>query len=502
MTGQIRCHYDILSLARDADATTVKKAHRKAALKHHPDKTINKPEEERNESASEFKLIQAAYECLSDPVERKWYDEHRDMILRGGMNGGAEDGDGSSFLFDVTEFHSAACYEGFDNDDPGSFWSAYNMVFSEIFQGEMDGFLSEGNIDTEKMANTHLSEVQFGGSCSNWDEVVAFYNTWEGFTSCLSYAWVDVYHLNDIREAPSRRVRRLMEDDNKKKRKAAKKERIEDIGALLRFVKRRDPRVKAQREKSSREQALKEVDRKRDAEQKKKDHSLAKEEWRAESKRMMAEQEAADLNAGRVRLADLSDDEYDYGGGKRGRKKKGRRGKKGGRNNSPHIEECLQNEDAAKDETDDPENTETTENQDATETVEDEDSKIKDENDSTPDDDEKGLDNNASTLADGDSLEKEANVDANADDDLCDDLNDMDVVSYASSSEESSEEEPDSWRCDICRKDFKSQKQLENHLRSKKHKEAVKKYEKKLAEQQALEDMMDEINNEASTDEE
>ena len=40
---------------------------------------------------------------------------------------------------------------------------------------------------------------------------------------------------------------------------------------MIRFVKRRDPRVKAQREKSFREQALKEVERKKEAEQRKKE---------------------------------------------------------------------------------------------------------------------------------------------------------------------------------------------------------------------------------------
>ena len=37
-----------------------------------------------------------AHECLSDAVERRWYDEHRDMILRGGIysNGSASEGVG------------------------------------------------------------------------------------------------------------------------------------------------------------------------------------------------------------------------------------------------------------------------------------------------------------------------------------------------------------------------------------------------------------------------
>ena len=279
MTNQIRCHYDVLSVPRDADAGTIKKAHRKAALKHHPDKNVNKSEEEREESAMEFKLIQAAYECLSDPVERKWYDEHRDMILRGGIDGGGgtDGGDGSSFLYDVVPFQYAGCYDGYDDDDPGSFYSVYNEVFEQIYQGEKDGYLSEGNIDMATMSNIHLNDVHLGDSTSSWDDILAFYSSWENFSSCLSFAWEDIYHLHDIKEAPSRRIRRLMEDDNKKKRKAAKKVRVEEICALVRFVKKRDPRVKIQREKSIREQAMKEAERKKEAEQKKKEHAAAKE---------------------------------------------------------------------------------------------------------------------------------------------------------------------------------------------------------------------------------
>ena len=63
----------------------------------------------------------------------------------------------------------------------------------------------------------------------------------------------------------------------------------------------------------------------------------------------MAEQETADLNAGRFRLADLdSDDDYDYGG-KRGRKKKGKRKGKGKKKN------VVQNEVDDKDKTDESE---------------------------------------------------------------------------------------------------------------------------------------------------
>lgn len=274
MTHQTKCHYEILSIPRDADAATIKKSHRRLALQHHPDKNVNKSEEEQKRSAAQFKLIQAAYECLSDPVERRWYDEHREMILRGGV--AASGGDDGSFLFDVMNFQFAGCYDGY-GDDEQSFYGVYNMVFTEIFEGEKNGFVSEGGIDLMEMSNYHLAEVSLGNSRSDWTEVSAFYSAWESFTSCLSFAWEDIYHLDDLREAPNRRIRRLMEEDNKKKRKAAKKERVDEVCALVRFVKRRDPRVSKQRELAVHEQNKKEAAKKREAAKRKEEVAAAKE---------------------------------------------------------------------------------------------------------------------------------------------------------------------------------------------------------------------------------
>lgn len=36
-------------------------------------------------ATEQFKLIQQAYDVLSDPQERAWYDKHREAILKGGM---------------------------------------------------------------------------------------------------------------------------------------------------------------------------------------------------------------------------------------------------------------------------------------------------------------------------------------------------------------------------------------------------------------------------------
>jgi DnaJ homolog subfamily A member 5 len=52
------------------------------ALRFHPDKIkISGLAEE--EAKQKFQLIQQAWEVLSDPQERAFYDKHRDQILRG-----------------------------------------------------------------------------------------------------------------------------------------------------------------------------------------------------------------------------------------------------------------------------------------------------------------------------------------------------------------------------------------------------------------------------------
>lgn len=58
--------YDTLGISRSADANEIKKAYRKLAIEHHPDK---------GGDAEKFKEIQKAYEILSDDQRRSVYDQ-------------------------------------------------------------------------------------------------------------------------------------------------------------------------------------------------------------------------------------------------------------------------------------------------------------------------------------------------------------------------------------------------------------------------------------------
>mmetsp|Transcript_17709 Transcript_17709/g.24618 ORF Transcript_17709/g.24618 Transcript_17709/m.24618 type:complete len:276 (-) Transcript_17709:324-1151(-) len=62
-------YYDILEIKSNAELIDIKKAYRRLALKHHPDRNNGS-----SESTEKFKEIGEAYEVLSDPSKKREYD--------------------------------------------------------------------------------------------------------------------------------------------------------------------------------------------------------------------------------------------------------------------------------------------------------------------------------------------------------------------------------------------------------------------------------------------
>lgn len=65
-------YYKVLGVPAGADAEAIKKAYRKLAREHHPDRNQGRADAEER-----FKDIQEAYEVLSDPARRRQYDRAR-----------------------------------------------------------------------------------------------------------------------------------------------------------------------------------------------------------------------------------------------------------------------------------------------------------------------------------------------------------------------------------------------------------------------------------------
>jgi DnaJ family protein C protein 7 len=99
-------YYKILGVEKDASDNEIKKAYRKLAIVHHPDKN---PDDE--DAAARFKEIGEAYETLSDSEKRTRYDNGEDLIDPsemfgggspfGGMGGGASMNISPEMLFNM-----------------------------------------------------------------------------------------------------------------------------------------------------------------------------------------------------------------------------------------------------------------------------------------------------------------------------------------------------------------------------------------------------------------
>ncbi|XP_063816758.1 dnaJ homolog subfamily C member 21 [Pseudophryne corroboree] len=221
----MRCHYETLGLRWDCTEDELKKAYRKLALRWHPDKNLDNADE----AAEQFKLIQAAYDVISDPQERAWYDNHRDALLKGGVDGEYQDDS-----LDLVQYFTVTCYSGYGDDDKG-FYAVYRHVFDLIVKEELESKINNGKEEYPT----------FGNSQSDYDTVVhLFYAYWQSFCTMKNFAWKEEY---DTRQASNRWEKRAMEKENKKTRDKARKERNELVRELVAFVRKRDKRVQAHR---------------------------------------------------------------------------------------------------------------------------------------------------------------------------------------------------------------------------------------------------------------
>ncbi|EKM78162.1 hypothetical protein AGABI1DRAFT_61214, partial [Agaricus bisporus var. burnettii JB137-S8] len=235
-------YYQLLEVEETASQDEIRRSFRRLALIHHPDKNHENVEE----ATKRFASLQQAYEVLSDEQERAWYDSHRtslvpepdadtvfDDVKRGAPPSRARDRGLTERHLE--RFFDPTIWQDF-GEGPDSFFTIYRNLFSRL-QAE------------EAMFSEAAEYPSFGDSTGEWNSttedgqtVKQFYAFWLNFSTEKDFVWSEKWNLS---EAPDRRVRRLMEKENQKARDDSRKSYNETVRALVKFIRKRDPRYKA-----------------------------------------------------------------------------------------------------------------------------------------------------------------------------------------------------------------------------------------------------------------
>ncbi len=250
------------------------------------------------ETTKLFAEVQSAYEILSDPQERAWYDSHRDAFLRG-----SDDTFGEHFDHNVRITTANDIFKLFTLFNARVDFSDSPTGFYGVLRETFDTLAKEEELACEWEGLDSVAYPSFGHASDGYDDIVRpFYAVWTDFSTKKSFSWVNVCRYSD---APDRRVRRMMEKENKRFREEGIREFNDAVRSLVAFVKKRDHRYKAnvkseaERQKTLRDAAIGQAARQRAVNQAKQAQTETVPEWMRSSE--VEDHESSDEDADSVK---------------------------------------------------------------------------------------------------------------------------------------------------------------------------------------------------------
>ena len=154
-----RDYYEVLGLAKTATEEEIKKAYRKMAMKHHPDRNQG---EGAKAAEEKFKEVKEAYEMLTDPQKRAAYDQYGHAGVdpnAGGFHGGP---------------------------GQGGFAEAFGDIFGDIFGGGAAGAGRRGGGGQQVYRGSDLSyamEITLEEAAHGKETQIRI-PSWEGCETC------------------------------------------------------------------------------------------------------------------------------------------------------------------------------------------------------------------------------------------------------------------------------------------------------------------------------
>lgn len=147
-----RDYYEILGLGKNASADEIKKAFRKAAIEHHPD---------RGGDETKFKELNEAYEVLKDPAKKQRYDQfgHAGVGGNGGGYGGFEGfgGQSQNVNFDFGDLGLGDIFSSFFGGNAGGQQS--RQARGRDMEARIDISFEEAIFGTQSELSLHMEDT-------------------------------------------------------------------------------------------------------------------------------------------------------------------------------------------------------------------------------------------------------------------------------------------------------------------------------------------------------